>query len=124
MNGDLPRSGRHQSSFSQGSPGSDPHGGGPGFSINPEEEKSKGECQLNNKISIGTIPQWDGSPATMINYIMEIALLACLLKRMFKEIGQIAPIQWTGLAKGWWMTLPQADQAYFSQDWECLVYGM
>ena len=60
----------------------------------------------------------------MIDYIMEIALLACLLKRMFKEIGQIAPIRWTGSAKGWWMNLPQADQAYFSQDWECLVSGM
>ena len=123
-NGDPSRSGRHQSSFSRGSPGGDPHGGGPGFSIDPEEEKSKGEWQLNNKISIGTIPQWDGSPATMIDYIMEIALLARLSKRMFKEIGQIAPIRWTGSAKGWWMTLPRADQAYFSQDWECLVSGM
>ena len=70
------------------------------------------------------IPQWDGNPTTMIDYIMEITLLAQLSKRLFKEIGQIAPIRWTGSAKGWWMTLPRADQAYFLQDWECLMTGM
>ena len=123
-NGDPYRPGRHQSGFNRGSSGGDPHRGGPSYSIDPEEEKGKGEWQLNNKISIGTIPQWDGNSATMIDYIMEIALLARLLKRMFKEIGQIAPIRWTGSAKGWWMNLPRADQAYFSQDWECLVSGM
>ena len=97
--------------------------GGPGYTIDPEEEKGKGEWQLNNKINIGMTPQWDSNPMTMIDYIMEIALLTCLSKRIFKEIGQIAPIRWTGSVKGWWMTLPQTDQAYFSQDWECLVSG-
>ena len=70
------------------------------------------------------IPQWDRNPTTMINYIMEIALLAWFSRRMFKEIGKIAPTRWTGSAKNWWMTLPRLDQAYFSQDWECLMTGI
>ena len=89
MNGNPLHLGRHQSSFNQGSPGGDPHRCGPSYSIDLEEEKDKREWQLNNKISIEMIPQWDGSPVTMIDYIMEIALLAHLSKRMFKEIGQI-----------------------------------
>ena len=129
VNEATPRPGEYQRSLRPGPTGGDPPGGDPGYGIEPEEkgpddEKSKAEWQLNNKISIGAIPQWDGNPTTMIDYIMEIALLARLSKRIFKEIGQIAPIRWTGSAKGWWMTLPRADQAYFSQDWECLVTGM
>ncbi|EDQ99366.1 uncharacterized protein LACBIDRAFT_335110 [Laccaria bicolor S238N-H82] len=125
----LPLSRGHAQNSGQGPPGGEPPGGDPGYGIDPEEkgpedEKNKGEWQLNNKISMGMIPQWDGNPTTMIDYIMEIALLARLSKRLFKEIGQIAPIRWTGSAKGWWMTLPRADQAYFSQDWECLMTGM
>ena len=112
-----------------GSPGGDPPGGGSDYGLDPEEKgatngQSKGEWQLNNKINIGTIPQWNGDPTTMIDYIMEIALIARLSKRIFQEIGQIAPIRWTGAAKNWWMTLPLADQSYFSQDWECLMIGM
>jgi len=122
--GDSSHFGRHQRSFGQGSPGGDPPSRGPSYGIDPEDDKSKGEWQLNNKISIGMIPQWDRNPTTMIDYIMEMALLARLSKRIFKEIGQIAPIQWTRSAKGWWMTLPRMDQAYFSQDWECLISGM
>ena len=129
MNDAVPRSGDYQRSQRQGPTGGDPPGDDPGYGIGPEEkgpddEKGKAEWQLNNKISIGMIPQWDGNPTTMIDYIMEIALLARLSKRIFKEIGQIAPIRWTGAAKGWWMTLPRVDQVYFSQDWECLVMGM
>ena len=129
VNEAMPRPGEYQRSLRPGPTGGDPPGGDPGYGIEPEEkgpddEKSKAEWQLNNKISIGAIPQWDGNLTTMIDYIMEIALLACLSKRIFKKIGQIAPIRWTGSAKGWWMMLPQADQAYFSQDWECLVTGM
>jgi len=92
MDGDLSHFGRHQHSFGQGSLGGDPPSGGPSYGINPEDDKSKGEWQLNNKISIGMIPQWDGNLTTMIDYIMEMALLTRLSKRIFKEIGQIAPI--------------------------------
>ncbi|EDR01000.1 uncharacterized protein LACBIDRAFT_333684 [Laccaria bicolor S238N-H82] len=125
----LPPFQGHAQNSGQGPPRGEPPGGDPSYSINPEEKgpedkKNKGEWQLNNKISMGMILQWDGNPTTMIDYIMEIALLAQLSKRLFKEIGQIAPIRWTGSVKGWWMTLPRADQAYFSQDWECLMTGM
>ena len=61
---------------------------------------------------------------SLIDYIMEIALIAWLSKRIFKEIGQIAPLHWTGAAKNWWIALPVLDQAYFSQDWECLITGL
>ena len=113
----------------QGPPGGDPPGGGPEYGIEPEEgnsaeDRSRGEWQINNKISMGMVPQWNSDPTALIDYIMEIALLARLSKRIFKEIGQIAPLHWTGAAKNWWVTLPRTDQAYFSQDWECLVMGM
>jgi len=75
--GENPFSYRQQGVQGQGSPGGGSPGGGPDYGIEPEEgDQNKGEWQINNKISMGTVPQWNGDPTTLIDYIMEIALLA------------------------------------------------
>ena len=75
--GENPFSYGWQGIWGQGSPGGDSLGGGPDYGIGPEEgDQNKGEWQINNKISMGTVPQWNGDPMTLIDYIMEIALLA------------------------------------------------
>ncbi|KAF9544442.1 hypothetical protein CPC08DRAFT_649626, partial [Agrocybe pediades] len=100
------------------SPGN-PRGGGGAGNPNPDED-----WQMNPKINLANLPQWNGKSDSLISYLSEMSGFAKLGQKMRKGIGQLATVKWAGPARQWWDTLPSPEQLYLSQSWDHLLRGI
>ncbi|KAG5219885.1 TY3B-TY3B protein [Salix suchowensis] len=66
--------------------------------------------QLSSKIPLSTIPEWNGSPTTVIQYVSELSYYQQLGDSVTEHLAQVAPFKFTGLAKTWFNGLSLADR--------------
>ncbi|KAF9497355.1 hypothetical protein BDN71DRAFT_1429539 [Pleurotus eryngii] len=63
--------------------------------------------QVNHKIPLSSLPEWNGEGKTLINYLTDLMSYSDLDKLMKSDIAQIAPTWFTTYAtKDWFTTLP------------------
>ncbi|KAJ7503818.1 hypothetical protein B0H11DRAFT_1710674, partial [Mycena galericulata] len=93
-------------------------GGGPGGDGN---SGWIAEWQLNRKLNIQLVPEWDGHGGTAIEYLCKIAELVRLSPQMVVDLGAIAPLKFTDRAAMWWSTQTLTFRNYVSQSWETLL---
>ncbi|KAJ7667257.1 hypothetical protein B0H17DRAFT_1336134 [Mycena rosella] len=79
------------------------------------------EWQVNRKLNLQLVPDWDGHGKTAISYLCKISELVRLSPQMVVDLGAVAPLKFTGRAEMWWRTLPSTTQAYLSQSWTFLL---
>ncbi|KAJ7668765.1 hypothetical protein DFH06DRAFT_958070, partial [Mycena polygramma] len=79
------------------------------------------EWQLNRKLGLQLVPEWDGHGKTAIAYLCKMAELVRLSPQMIVDLGAIAPLKFTGRAEGWWTTQTITVRNYVSQSWDLLL---
>ncbi|KDQ28328.1 hypothetical protein PLEOSDRAFT_1104993 [Pleurotus ostreatus PC15] len=62
--------------------------------------------QVNHKIPMTALPEWNGEGRTLIDYLTDLASYSELGEMMEADIAQIAPSRFTAAAKDWFTTLP------------------
>ncbi|KAF9539472.1 hypothetical protein CPC08DRAFT_597913, partial [Agrocybe pediades] len=82
------------------------------------------DWQMNPKINLTNLPQWNGKSDSLIAYLSEMSGFAKLGHKMRRGIGQLATVKWSGPARQWWDTLPSPEQLYLSQSWDHLLRGV
>ncbi|KAF9549474.1 hypothetical protein CPC08DRAFT_590731, partial [Agrocybe pediades] len=87
---------------------------------NPNDD----DWQMNPKINLSNLPQWNGKSDSLITYLSEMSGFAKLGQKMRRGIGQLATVKWSGPARQWWDTLPSPEQLYLSQSWDHLLKGI
>ncbi|KAJ7239992.1 hypothetical protein B0H12DRAFT_969518, partial [Mycena haematopus] len=79
------------------------------------------QWQLNYKLNVAVVPEWDGKDGTLIKYVIDMSCLALLSPRMVRDIAHMAPSKFTDRAQRWWITLPIARRLFYCQDWDHLL---
>ncbi|KAF8181949.1 hypothetical protein K438DRAFT_1541387, partial [Mycena galopus ATCC 62051] len=103
-----------------GGVGGPPGGGGPPFA----PPGGSFDWQINRKLTLSLIPEWDGHGKMAIAYICKVAKLLRLLPQMSIDLGATAPLKFTGRASTWWMTQTPTVRSYLSQDWGLLLQAI
>ncbi|KAF9486879.1 hypothetical protein BDN71DRAFT_1514521, partial [Pleurotus eryngii] len=80
----------------------DPDGQGPRRRSPPHAER----WQVNHKIPLSSLPEWNGEGKTLIDYLTDLTSYSDLDEMMKSDIAQIAPTRFTLAAKDWFTTLP------------------
>ncbi|KAF9491801.1 hypothetical protein BDN71DRAFT_1433696 [Pleurotus eryngii] len=97
----------------------DPNGGGgppdpppPAGNVHAVVPRQPAEFrwQLSSKIPLSTLPEWDGSPTTVIQYVSELSYYQQLGDDVTNHLAQVAPFRFSGLAKTWFNGLPLTDR--------------
>lgn len=78
------------------------------------------DWQLNHKISLSQVPGWDGEGESVINYLNSMTDLCQFGQRVVVQLGQWAPMRWTGKAKEWWDGHTLDDKAWMRTTWAYL----
>ncbi|KLO04897.1 hypothetical protein SCHPADRAFT_806800, partial [Schizopora paradoxa] len=66
------------------------------------------------------IPEWDGNPDTLANWILKVNSLSKRSPIIFKQLGQIVPTRLVDEADDWYYSLPQSYRTKIEEDWETL----
>lgn len=66
--------------------------------------------QLSSKIPLSTIPEWNGSPTSVIQYVSKLSYYQQLGDSVTDHLAWVAPFKFTGLAKTWFNGLSLADR--------------
>ncbi|KAF9564717.1 hypothetical protein CPC08DRAFT_600071, partial [Agrocybe pediades] len=82
------------------------------------------DWQMNPKINLSNLPQWNGKSDSLIAYLSEMSGFSKLGTKMRRGIGQLATVKWSGPARQWWDTLPSPEQLYLSQSSDYLLRGI
>ncbi|KAK7440822.1 hypothetical protein VKT23_016900 [Stygiomarasmius scandens] len=82
------------------------------------------QWQLNAKISLSDVPEWDGGPLSIIDYIAKMNELAHLSPVMHKDLGLYGPFRFKEEASTWWLTLSDKDRSFLAFDWTHLLAGI
>ncbi|KAJ6557586.1 hypothetical protein B0H19DRAFT_907692, partial [Mycena capillaripes] len=62
--------------------------------------------QINHKLSVSIVPEWDGVGSTLIDYVSSMSNLTAMGVELANDLAQIAPSKFKGWAKHWWDSLP------------------
>ena len=65
--------------------------------IDHSHGNSKLEAYFDNKLHPESVPEWDGNPDTLAQWILKVNLLAQHSITVFKQLGEIVPLR---LCKG------------------------
>ncbi|KDQ27178.1 hypothetical protein PLEOSDRAFT_1043442, partial [Pleurotus ostreatus PC15] len=86
----------------------DPDGpGGPGGQDRRRRSPPPPErWQINHKIPLSSLPEWNGKGKTLIHYLTDLTSYSDLDELMKSDIAQVAPTRFTHAAKDWFTTLP------------------
>ncbi|KAJ7164491.1 hypothetical protein C8R46DRAFT_875594, partial [Mycena filopes] len=82
------------------------------------------DWQINRKLNLQLVPEWDGHGKTAIVYICKIAELVRLSPQMIVDLGATAPLKFTGRAEMWWQTQSTPVRAFLSQSWSHLLQAI
>lgn len=96
-------------------------GGGGGWPLPALQPSTYDSWQLNPKLNVSVVPEWDSKDEMVIDYIVFMAYLASFSDKMRKDIAQMAPSKFTDRARRWWTTLPSLLHVEYSQDWDHLL---
>ncbi|KAF9490756.1 hypothetical protein BDN71DRAFT_1511013 [Pleurotus eryngii] len=66
--------------------------------------------QLSSKIPLLSLPEWNGSPTTVIQYVSELSYYQQLGDEVTNHLARVAPFRFTGLAKTWFNGLSLTDR--------------
>ncbi|KAF8218151.1 hypothetical protein K438DRAFT_1952989 [Mycena galopus ATCC 62051] len=83
-----------------------------------------GEVEINRKLALSLVPEWDGHGKTAITYICKVAELLWLSPQMSIDLGVVAPLKFRDWVLTWWMTQTPTVRAYLSQDWGLLLQAI
>ncbi|KAJ7258401.1 hypothetical protein B0H12DRAFT_970000, partial [Mycena haematopus] len=106
-----------------GDGGGDPPNGGGGL-LGAPYQGGGFDWQINRKLNLSLVPEWDGHGKTAISYVCKIAELLRLSPQMAIDLGAIAPLKFTGRAETWWMTQTPTVRVYLSQSWTLLLQAI
>ncbi|KAJ7740965.1 hypothetical protein DFH07DRAFT_699284, partial [Mycena maculata] len=79
------------------------------------------DWQLNRKLNLERVPEWDGHGKTAIEYLCDMAELVRLSPQMVVDLGAL---KFKGRAASWWRTLPTHVRSYLGQSWEFLLHAI
>ncbi|KAJ8699471.1 hypothetical protein PTI98_002583 [Pleurotus ostreatus] len=66
--------------------------------------------QFSSKIPLSSLPEWDGKPTTVIQYVSELSYYQQLGDDVVDHLARVAPFRFTGLAKTWFNGLSLNDR--------------
>ncbi|KAF4564419.1 hypothetical protein EYR36_002353 [Pleurotus pulmonarius] len=66
--------------------------------------------QFSSKIPYSSLPEWDGKPTTVIQYVSELSYYQLLGDDVMNHLARVAPFRFTGLARTWFNGLTLADR--------------
>ncbi|KAF4583475.1 hypothetical protein EYR38_002226 [Pleurotus pulmonarius] len=66
--------------------------------------------QFSSKIPYSSLPEWDGKPTTVIQYVSELSYYQLLGDDVTNHLARVAPFRFTGLARTWFNGLTLADR--------------
>ncbi|KAF9491177.1 hypothetical protein BDN71DRAFT_1518973 [Pleurotus eryngii] len=66
--------------------------------------------QLSSKIPLSSLPEWNGNPTTVIQYVSELSYYQQLGDDVTNHLAQVAPFRFTRLAKTWFNGLSLTDR--------------
>ncbi|KAJ6550623.1 hypothetical protein DFH09DRAFT_1086569 [Mycena vulgaris] len=98
-----------------GGGGGPPEGGGPPSGDPGGLNSWNQDWQLNRKLNLNMVPEWDGRCKTAISYLCKIAELVRLSLQMVTNLGAMVPLKFTGRAEMWWTTQILEVRNYVSQ---------
>ncbi|KAJ7123005.1 hypothetical protein C8R44DRAFT_621723, partial [Mycena epipterygia] len=112
-----------------GSSGSGGNGGGgggrdelgPGAASGESPESALEPWQLNPKLNLSLIPEWDGRGTTIIDYVVRIAYLCSLGWKMNIGVVQMVPSKFTGNAMAWWYGVPPLERALYTRNFQSFL---
>ncbi|KAJ8691350.1 hypothetical protein PTI98_010933 [Pleurotus ostreatus] len=84
----------------------DPDGPGRGPRPDSSPLRAAERWQVNHKIPLSSLPEWNGDGRTLIDYLTDLATFSDLGELMEADIAQIASSRFTDAAKDWFTTLP------------------
>ncbi|KAJ7190621.1 hypothetical protein GGX14DRAFT_579700 [Mycena pura] len=107
-----------------GPPAGGPLGGGGGGNRGPVVAARLAdvvEWQLNCKLNVSVVPEWNRHETTVIEYVIQMSHLASLSAQMNTDIAQMAPSKFTHHATSWWNSLTMDERRHYSSDWQHLL---
>ncbi|KAF8170049.1 hypothetical protein K438DRAFT_1614453, partial [Mycena galopus ATCC 62051] len=104
-----------------GGGGGPPFGGGSGGG---PQQYGGFDWQINRKLNLSMVPEWNRRGKTAITYICQISELLRLSPQLSVDLGAAAPLKFTERAQTWWMTQTPAVRQYLSRDWTLLLQGI
>ncbi|KAF9490993.1 hypothetical protein BDN71DRAFT_1510730 [Pleurotus eryngii] len=66
--------------------------------------------QFSSKIPLSSLPEWDGKPTTVIQYVSELSYYQQLGDDITNHLARVTPFRFTGLAKTWFNGLSLNDR--------------
>jgi len=114
-----------------GNPGGPPGGGPPGSGppLNLPNQPNQPQRQPVNahgiddgfkfekKIKISDVPQWDGDTDMILDWLDQLNHLSYRNQNIYYDLGVIAPLRLTGIAKNWFHALDPPVQRHVQQSW-------
>ncbi|KAJ6557689.1 hypothetical protein B0H19DRAFT_1261293 [Mycena capillaripes] len=140
-------SGRRPAGYGGGSDGGDDDNGGPGRGFNGPDQSGGGGhggdgggggagghssgvrypsplanyWQINHKLSVSIVPEWNGMGNMLIDYVSSMSNLAAMGIELANDLAQIALSKFKDRAKRWWDSLPLEKRTSNSMSWANLL---
>ena len=82
--------------------------------------QNKLEAYFDNKLHPELVPEWDGDPDTLSQWMLKVNHLAQRSATVFKQLGEIIPLRLRKGAEKWFFSLPLAYRQEATLDWESI----
>ncbi|KAF8590391.1 hypothetical protein K439DRAFT_1612026 [Ramaria rubella] len=116
-----------------GPPSEDPHGNS-GANVDPDRgdprkisladelglNSNKREAYFDNTLCPEIVPEWDGNPDTLAQWILKVNHISHRSPTVFQQLGEIVPLRLRKGAERWFFSLPLAYRQEASQDWQSI----
>ena len=81
---------------------------------------SKLEAYFDNKLRPDIVPEWDGDPDTLAQWMLKVNHIATRSSTVSKQLGEIIPLRLYKSAKRWFYSLPSAYQKEATHSWSTI----
>ena len=82
--------------------------------------QSKLEAYFDNKLRPETVPEWDGNPDTLAQWILKVNHLAQRSNTVFSQLGEIIPLRLRKGAERWFFSLPLSYRQEATLNWKTI----
>ena len=78
------------------------------------------EAHFDLKLKTDFIPEWDGNPDTLAQWVLKINSISKKSATIFEQLGQLVPTRLRKKAEDWYYSLPEENRESAEQNWDTL----
>ena len=75
------------------------------------------EAYFDNKLGPDIIPEWDGNPDTLAQWMIKINHISQRSSTVYKQLGEIVPLRLRESAERWFYSLPASYRQQATKSW-------